>query len=175
MKHLIILFLFLQSLTSQSQNFGDPYTGGLWTINDVKKNMNKKIEEIKKTRAIISSTEKIVNDTLVYFVVDSFDGFVIKMTFNLKQEYSEENYCDFQQIEFDCTPCGNKHLKGIISMNGFRQKSEYIYLSSFLFRTEMTVKYKSENKECLVVTFRYVDLPKKEYKKQYKQLKKKTQ
>lgn len=173
MRLLSLLFLIFHSLTIFCQNFGDTYTSGWETIEGVKKDLNKKLKEAKKERTINSTTEK-KNDTLVFSLQDPYDGFVIKTTFNLKHPDFEESYCDFQQIEFDCTPCGKKHLEEIIKINKFRQKSENVYLSSFLIQTEMTIKYNSGNKDCLVVTYRYVDLPRKEYKKLYRSLKKKT-
>jgi len=173
MRLFLILIIFFCGSTVYCQNFGDTYTGGWETINYVKKDLNKKTKLANKKRIVTSSTD-LFGDTLVFILHDQYDGFVIKTTFNLNQPDLEEKFCDFQQIEFDCTPCGSKHLQEIINMNNFRQKSENVYMSSYSYQTEMTVKYKSESRECLVVMFRHIDTPKKEYKKQYRQLKKKT-
>ena len=173
MRKLTLFYFLLLSSTSFCQNFADIYTGGYETIDYVKKDLNKKIEKAKNTRTINGVIESTINDTLIYVVQDAYDGFTLKMTFNIKQEYYNENFCDFQQIEFDCTPCSNKHFEEIIKQHKFRRKSENVYLSSFLSQTEMTVQYKSEKKECLILTFKYVDLPRKKYKEQYRKLKKK--
>lgn len=174
MRQLSVILLFLCCSTSKSQTFGEIYTNGSWTINAVQRDIDKQIEKAKKNNIIPEGFKNTIGDTLIYIVPYKLDRFTIKMTFNLNEKGTQETYCDFQEYIFDCTPCSQKHLEQFIDYLSLRQKSENIYLSSYLFQTTMTIQYKSESKDCLVLTFRHIDLQKKEYIELYKKLKKKT-
>ncbi len=161
-------------MTIIGQNFGSLYTGGYWSRKDVEKKFDAEIKTGQTNKSISYAAKDTIGDTLKYTIQNNVDNFTTKMTFGLKQEFYEEKFCNYQEYIFDCTPCSQKHLKEIIKGYNFRQKSENVYLSSFLDRTEMTIRYKPGNKDCVILTFKYVDLKKKEYKNEYKKLKKKV-
>lgn len=151
-----------------SQSFGVVFTSGIYTMKDVSKEMEKEIRKGENRKVITQSSNTKIGDTLTYVVQHNTDGFIVKYTFNLKE--NEEEYCDFEQYIFDCSPCSQKHLKEFIKLCEFRKKSDFVYLSNYFYKTEMVVSYKSDNKDCLVLTFKYVDLYKKDFKKIYNSL-----
>lgn len=164
---IIISFLFL-SLMVKSQSFGVVFTSGIYTMKDVTKEMDKEIRKGVNRKVITESFNLKTGDTLIYKVQHNTDGFTVKYTFNLKE--NEEEYCDFEQYIFDCAPCSQKHLKEFVKLCEFRQKSEFVYISNYFYKTEMVVSYKSDSKDCLVLTFKNVDLDKRDYKKIYNNL-----
>ena len=173
MRKLLIVFLFLKFVTTaNAQSFGGLYTSSYWTEKDVQKDIDKEIKKGKNNKTIPAYYKDKMNDTLTYVIQHNVDGFTLKLTFNISD--FENIYCNFQQYTFDCTPCSQKHLAEFIKNYHFRQKTENIYVSNYTFHTEMTVNYKSSNKDCLVITFKYLELEKKDYKELYKSLKKKT-
>ncbi len=171
MRLLSVFLLLLSCLTCNGQNFGAIYTYNYWTAKQVQHNMDKQLEKGKKNGSVPSSLKSSNGDTLTYVVNHKVDAFTLKLTFQLNE--FEEAYCDFQEFSFDCTPCSQKHLKGFMDYYRFRQKEGNVYLSKPSYKTEMTVIYKSDSKDCLTIIFRAVSLPKKEYKTIYKGLNKK--
>jgi hypothetical protein len=168
MKIIIIIFCLFISRILMSQSFGVVFTSGIYTMKDVSKEMDKEIRKGENRKVITQSSNTKIGDTLTYVVQHNTDGFIVKYTFNLKE--NEEEYCDFEQYIFDCSPCSQKHLKEFIKLCEFRKKSDFVYLSNYFYKTEMVVSYKSDRKDCLVLTFKYVDLYKKDFKKIYNSL-----
>ena len=164
---IIISFLFI-SILLKGQSCGVIFTSGLYTIKDVTKEMDKEIRKGVNRKIITESFNVKTGDTLTYKVQQNTDGFTVKYTFNLIE--NEESYCDFEQYIFDCSLCSQKHLKDFIKLCEFRKKSDSVYVSNFFYKTEMVVSYKPGSKDCLVLTFKYVDLYKREYKKIYNNL-----
>ena len=173
MKYPIIILLFFYS-TIKSQTFGGIYTSGYYATKDVQKEMDKAISKGQRKKEISSYNKTINDDTLSYIIQHNADPFVMKVVFNINDTILNEKLCDFQEYIFDCTPCSQKHLKEFIKFYNFREKSNNTYLSEYYLKTEMTVTYKSNDKGCLVITFRHVEMPKKQYKEFYKSLKNKT-
>jgi hypothetical protein len=161
-------------MTASAQTFGEISTSGYDTQKYIEKNLDKQINKGQNKNQISSFRKTINGDTLTYIIQHITDPFRVTMVFNIKDTVLNEKYCGFQEYSFDCTPCSQKHLQEFIKMYRFRQKSENVYLSQYLIRTEMVVTYKSNNKDCLIVTFRTIELPKKQYKELYKSLKKTT-
>jgi hypothetical protein len=168
MKIIIIIFCLFISRILMSQSFGVVFTSGIYTMKDVSKEMDKEIRKGENRKVITQSSNTKIGDTLTYVVQHNTDGFTVKYTFNLKE--NEEEYCDFEKYIFDCSPCSQKHLKEFIKLCEFRKKSDFVYLSNYFYKTEMVVSYKSDSKDCLVLTFKYVDLYKKDFKKIYNSL-----
>jgi hypothetical protein len=172
MKLIIITIFLFNTLTIFSQNFGRLYTE--LPQKSAERFFDRQIKKGQKSKHITFSTKNKVGDTLIYFINENVECFWIKMTFNYKNSSNTRKLCDYQEIFFECPRCAKKHLKEIIKMNNFRQKSENSYLSSFIYSAEMTIKYDSINTNQLRLIFRPVDLPKPEYKEIYKTLKKKN-
>ncbi len=156
------------SLILKSQSFGVVFTSGINTMRDVTREMDKEIRKGVNKKVITQSSNTKIGDTLTYIVQHNTDGFIVKYTFNIKE--NEEEYCDFEQYIFDCGPCSQKHLKEFIKLCEFRQKSDFVYVSNYTYKTEMTVSYKLGTKDCLILTFKNIDLYKREYKKIYTNL-----
>ena len=156
------------SILLQGPSFGVIFTSGIYTIKDVTKEMDKEIRKGLNRKVITESFNVKTGDTLTYKIQHNTDGFAVKYTFNLIE--NEESYCDFEQYIFDCEPCSQKHLKEFIKLCEFRKKSDSVYVSNYFYKTEMVVSYKPGIKDCLVLTFKYVDLYKREYKKIYNNL-----
>jgi hypothetical protein len=164
---LLILFLFI-SIFVYSQSFGVVFTSGIYTKKDVTREMDREIRRGIKNKVISSSSNTIVGDTLIYIVNNNVDGFKIKYTFNSLE--NEEAYCDFEQYLFDCSPCSQKHFKEFINLCHFRKKSESTYISNYFYKTELTVSNQSENKGCLILSFKFLDIRKREHRNMYKKL-----
>ena len=159
-------------MTIKSQSMVSLFTQGFSPIKSVQKDIERGIRKGRKLNGITFDTKNKVGDTVIYVVNNGVDNFTLKFTFNIIEW--ETQYCDFQEYTFDCSPCSQKHLKWFIDSYQFLQKKEDVYISSYSDRTEMTVKYKPDRKDCIMLTFRHLALPKKEYKDLYKSLKKKT-
>jgi hypothetical protein len=171
MTRLIIIFIFsLKSITLSSQYFGRIYID--FPQKYAEKELDKQIKKGLKKKSISFSSKSMNGDTLIYTIKNNAECFIIKMTFNFKNEILEENDCDIQEYIFDCPACSQKHLQEIISEYQFRQKSENVYLSRYFDKMEMTVQYSPTNKDYLILTFKRVDLPEEEFKTLYKKLKK---
>ena len=168
MKTLLLSLSLFVSIFANSQSFGVVFTSGIYTKKDVTREMDREIRRGIKNKAISSSSNSIIGDTLLYIVNNAVDGFKIKYTFNSIE--NEEAYCDFEQYIFDCSPCSQKHFKEFIKLCHFRKKAEFTYISNYFYKTEMTVSYKSENKECLVLSFKFLDVSKREHRNIYKKL-----
>lgn len=168
MKIIIVISCLFFSLTLKSQSFGVVFTSGLNTLRDVTREMDKEIRKGVNKKVITKSFNDKIGDTLSYVIQHNTDGFTVKYTFNIKE--NEEEYCDFEQYIFDCGSCSQKHLKDFIKLCEFRQKSDSIYISNYIYKTEMTVSYKSGTKDCLILTFKNMDLYRREYKKIYNKL-----
>lgn len=164
---IIISFLFISRILV-CQSFGVVFTSGIYSMKDVTKEMNKEIRKGVNKKVITQSSNAKIGDTLTFVVQHNTDGFTVKYTFNLKE--NDEEFCDFEQYMFDCLPCSQKHLKEFIKLCEFRRKSDFVYLSNYFYKTEMVVSNKSDSKDNLVLTFKYVDLDKKDFKKIYNNL-----
>ena len=163
----LVACLFL-SIVAYSQSFGVVFTSGIYTKNDVTKEMDREIRRGIKNKVISSSSNTMNGDTLIYTVHNEVDGFKITYTFNTLE--NEEAYCDFEQYVFDCAPCSQRHLKEFIKLCHFRRKTEGCYISNYFYKTEMTVSFKSENKDCLILSFKFLDVSKREHRTIYKKL-----
>jgi hypothetical protein len=172
MKLIFISIFLFSALTIFSQNFGAIYIE--FSQKSAERYFDNQIKKGQKKKNIEFSTKKINGDTLIYFVQDSVECFSIKMTFNSESPYNTKRLCDYQELSFECPRCAKKHLKEIIDMNNFRQKSDNSYISSFMNSWEMTIQYDSINMNPLRLVFRHFDLSKQEYKELYKTLKKKN-
>lgn len=168
MKTLILGACLFLSIVAHSQSFGVVFTSGIYTKKDVAKEMDREIRRGIKNKVISSSSNTVNGDTLIYTVHNEVDGFKIKYTFNSLE--NEDAYCDFEQYVFDCGHCSQRHFKEFIKLCHFRKKTEFTYISNYFYKTEMTVSYKSENKECLVLSFKFLDVSKREHKTIYKKL-----
>jgi len=164
---IIISFLFI-SILLKGQSFGVIFTSGIYTLKDVTKEMDKEIRKGLNKKVITQSFNNKIADTLTYRVEHNTDGFTVKYTFNIKE--NEDEYCDFEQYIFDCGQCSQKHLKDFIKLCEFRKKTDSVYMSNYFYKTEMALSYKPDSKDCLVLTFKYIDLFKREYKKIYNNL-----
>lgn len=167
-KIIILIFLLAYAFASRSQNIFYISTFGAYSKKDLKRDILKDIKRVDKSNVSTSLREEA--DTLIYNIHDSLNGYEVKFTFNIKQEYSDNVYCDYQVFNFDCTPCSQKILKTFIKMHGFRKLSENKYLSNYSLKSEMRVIYKNGSNGCISLEFRYVDKPKKEYKALYNSL-----
>jgi hypothetical protein len=172
MKFIFISIFLFCSITIFSQNFGRIYIE--LPQKSAERFFDKQIQKGQKKRNITFSAKSIVGDTLIYNIQDSVECFSIKMGFSSENQTNTTKLCDYQEILFECPRCAKNHLKEIIKMNNFRQKSENSYLSSYFYSTEMTIQYDSIKMNPIRLIFRPVDLPKKEYKNLYKKLKKKN-
>lgn len=168
MKSFITIILLLSTLTYNAQDFGTLYTSGVWTKQDVEKDIDKQIAKLNRNKNLTSTLKTNNGDTLSYFIQDSINGFTLKTTFNIKN--SDELYCDFQEFTFDCTPCSQKALKCFLTGYGFRLEQNNDYISKYFMKTKMTIIYKSGNKNCMTISFRHFPMPKKEHKGLYKKL-----
>ena len=166
----IIILLFICTLTAKSQSIFTISTFGAYSKKDIQKDLRKEIKKVTKKNIPNSLVESTNGDTLTYNIHDSINGYELKFTFKIKQEYVDNVYCDYQNYIFDCTPCSQKALKEVIKSYGFRKQSENIYLSNYLWKTEMTVVYKNGTSGCLNIEFRHVNKTKKEYKAIYNAL-----
>lgn len=170
---LIFISIFLFSATTIfSQNFGRIFIE--LPQKSAERFYDTQIKKGLKKGKITFSTKSIVGDTLVYYIQDSVECLSIKMIFNSENQTNTTKLCDYQEILFECPRCAKYHLKEIIKMNNFRQKSENSYLSSFFYSTELTIQYDSICMNPIRLIYRPLDLPKSEYKELYKKLKKKN-
>jgi len=172
MKLIFISIFLFSTLTIFSQNFGKLFIE--LPQKSAERFFDKQIKKGQKKKNITFSTKNIVGDTLIYYIQDSVECFSIKMTFNSENQKNTKKVCNYQEILFECPRCAKKHLKEIIDMNNFRQKSDNSYISSFLYSTEMTIQFDSINRNPQRLIFRHFDLPEPEYKELYKTLKKKN-
>jgi len=168
MKTIFLGACLFVSIVSYSQSFGVVFTSGIYTKKDVTREMDREIRRGIKNKAITSSSNSVIGDTLLYIVNNAVDGFKIKYTFNSIE--NEEAYCDFEQYVFDCATCSQRHLKEFIKLCHFRKKTEGCYISNYFYKTEMTVSFKSENKDCLILSFKFMDVSKREHRTIYKKL-----
>ena len=171
MKLIFISIFLFSTLTTFSQNFCATFIE--FSQKSAERYFDNQIKKGHKKEKITFSTKRIVGDTLIYYVQDSVECFSIKMTFKSKYQSNTKKFCNYQEILFECPRCAEYHLKEIIKINNFRQKSENSYLSSFLYSTELTIQYDSINMNPKKLIYRPVVLPKSEYKELYKTLKKK--
>ena len=171
-KNLIIIILLFNVYSINAQTFGGIYTSGYETQKYIEKDLNKQIKKGQKKNEIDSSYKKINGDTLIYVIQHKTDPFTIKMIFNIKDSLLEEDYCGIQEYIFDCTPCSEKHLKEFIDNNNFLKVAENNYMSPYYLKTKMIVSYRAGNKNCVIVTFKNLEMPKKKYKELYQSLNK---
>jgi hypothetical protein len=171
MKTFAICILLIQCFNTHAQRFGAVYTSGYVTRKLIERSMDKEIKTGQDKSAIPSFSKKINGDTLFYRINHDVDPFSVMMVFNIKDSFSNKMYCGFQEYSFDCTPCSQTHLKELISAYNFRIKAENVYWSKPIMRTEMTITYKSDNKDCLIVRFSHLKMAKRKYKAVYKSLK----
>ena len=139
-------------------------------MKSIEKDMDKEIGKGTKNGTITSFNKSTNSDTLTYFIQHKTDPFSIKFTFKY-DSLAEEKYCDFIQVHFDCSPCAQKHVDEYIKWYKFKKQSADTYISSPSWRTEMKVKYESDNKNCILLQLRCIDLPKKQLKELYTSLK----
>ena len=166
---LTITLFFLLSFT-YGQSFDFFSASGIQTQKSIEKNMDKEIIKGTKNGTITSFNKSTNSDTLAYFIQHTTDPFSIKFTFKY-DSLAEERYCEFIQVHFDCSPCAQKHVDELIKMYKFKKKSTDIYISSPSWKTEMIVKYETDNKNCILLQLRCMDMPKKQRKELYKRLK----
>ncbi len=172
MRQFLFLILFLSNLNIIGQTFGDINTSGYETLKDIEKELDKQILKAYDKKEISNSIKKIIGDTLVYSINHKTDPFTVTAVFNIEDSISGDKYCGFQEYNFDCTPCSQKHSKDFIRIWKFREQSPNIYLSQYFLKSKMIVTYKSDNKDCIIVTFIHIEMSKKKYKELYKSLKK---
>lgn len=168
MKYTFFLFFLINVLVIKSQSFGVVFTSGIWTTKNIERELDKEIRKGIKNNVIQQSSKINNGDTLIYNIKHQTDGFTSKYTFNIKDE--DVSYCDFEQYIFDCAPCSQKHLKDFIALCDFRKKSDTVYISNYSYKTEMTLSYRSNTKDYLILTFRNSDLSKRNFKKIHRKL-----
>ena len=175
MKVILSLIILFSCLTSRSQILGaiGVYTGGYWEQKDVEKYVEREVEKGVRHKTVSSLQKKFDHDTLIYFIDKINDSFTIKFTFNCIDSTRNQRFCDYQEYIFDCSQCSQAHLKNIIYVSNFIPINDSTYLSTYLEKSKMLVKYKNNNKDCMTLKLRTVDLDKEEYKELYKSLKKK--
>jgi hypothetical protein len=175
MKRLSIFFLLFIASSCFGQRFGTVYTGAYYSKKQVERRMDKQIEVGKLNGSIVYSSKQLYGtspssdidsadrnqDTLAYIVRSNTYSFTMKLSFHtLKQGRA---YCDFQQIVFDCT-CGEEALKETVKSHGFKAINKETYLSSWIWKTELTVSHNSESLQCLTFTYRTTTKTKDEFK-----------
>ena len=170
MRYLLALFFSIPALSINAQNLGFANIG--YTQETFEKFIDKEIRQGKNDNAITFSSKTMKGDTLIYIVRNNAECFTSKSTFNYTDTLLNEKQGDYQEFIFDCTACAEKHLKELIGLYNMRKEAEGLYLSSYLYSMQMVLQPSSKNPDRIVMTFRKVDMPKKEYKKRYKILKK---
>ncbi|PCI96708.1 MAG: hypothetical protein COB15_09385 [Flavobacteriales bacterium] len=171
MKKLIFILIILSSLISNGQDIGAIYTTGTRTKEYVKDYIQKEIDKgwfSNDTTSVINETE----DSLIYHVKSTLYKFTLKMTFNLTDD-KKLYHCDYQEYIFDCEDWSIKNfdrLKSYLKHYGFKQINENTYLSTYHWKTKLTIKYKAGIKGCLSLKFSHDDKSKKEYKTYHKSL-----
>lgn len=159
-------------LKFHAQYFGMVYTGGYWDKKSVEKDIGNELKKAQKRNTLFSVNKFQNGDTLIYKISQSNDEITIKLTFNLN-EYGY-SYCDFQQDFFNTDSSYQAQLKDIVSLHGFLHRKENSYISKTFYRTELLQKDSTKQKEEYVLTFKYVNIPRKDYKALYKQLKRES-
>ena len=82
--------------------------------------------------------------------------------------YSDDLYCEFEQITFSCDSCALKHVEEALGNKKYKWKKtgEDKYLSSYKWQTELTLDYYDQTFP-KSITYRFLDKSKKEYVKLY--------
>lgn len=166
----IVFFSFF--LNVHAQYFDMIYTGGYWDKKGVEKDIGSAIRKAQKRNSIFSLNKYENGDTLIYKIAQAHDEITIKLTFNLN-EYGYL-YCDFQQDIFNTDSSYQSQLKEIKSLHGFLYRKENSYISQTLYRTELLLQDSTKRKDEFVLSFKYVNIPRKDYKALYKQLKRES-
>jgi len=174
LKHLYILIISLAFLSAYGQGFGEINTSGLEKQKKIEKSLDKQIRKGVKNKSISASFKKVNGDTLTYIIQHRTDPLTVKMVFNIYDSITKEKYCGLQEYFFDCSPCGQKHLKEMKQYTGFIQTSDSTFISAPYLQTEMQITNRNGFKDCLIIKFKHIDMPYKEYKEHYRKLKKKT-
>ncbi|MGB0887082.1 MAG: hypothetical protein ACPGSL_03070 [Vicingaceae bacterium] len=167
----IILLLLLVGFNGFGQDFGDLYTKGNLTKNDVLERIGKDIEKGRFEKGI-PPIFKEVGNMLVFEVESTYYKFTLKMTFNLTID-SVTYYCDFVQYIFHCEDWSIKNfkqLKSFFSFYDFRKINKNQYLSNSNFKTVLDIEYNPNDISCLTFTYSHFDteMTKKEYKNYHK-------
>ena len=164
---LIISFLLFFGVNGFGQDFGDLYTKGTLTKNDVLERIGKDIEKGRFYKGI-PSVLKEDGDILIFKVESTYYKFTLKITFNLTTD-SVSYYCDFVQYTFHCEDWSIKkvmQLKSFFSFYDFRKINKNQYLSKSHFKTILDIEYNPKDLSCLIFTYSHfnTDMTKKEYK-----------
>jgi hypothetical protein len=163
MKKIFLLF-FLFPFVSEGQVL-DFFTG-VTNHKDAIKSFEKQIRKNPEDSIIYTDTK----DTLFFKEISKLQTITIKLTFKYWDTYLEDYYCDYQEIRFTCGDCSNEQLKDMIRIGKKKKISDSKYVTRDICQTEIEVIKDLPGEECLIMRFRYIDKPRKEYKEWYKSL-----
>ncbi len=167
MKTLTLIFA-LFCLTTKSQDYCIIYVGSSDTT-QVKQLINYQVKAAKKRQMVDSISYSISSDTLFARLHSDTYGITYKFTFN--RDLYNKKRCDYQEVIYDCSPCSIGYLEDYMKFYKFKKTSKETYLSKLPYKCEMTVFQTKENKSCMTLKFKYVNLTEKKYKLLYKSLK----
>ena len=108
-------------------------------------------------------------DTLI-IKIEGPETILFKYTFHI-----EDIYCDYQTVEYSCDECSEKHIAEILSAKfcGWKKTNQNKFMSNYSTQTEMEIQ--SKDSSCKMIIYKYIDLPKKEYKRIYHSIKNKDE
>jgi len=158
MKKLILFFLFIPVISNgQILNIFTKY----YFRNEIIRMYSK---DCKKNNYELSIHDN--RDTLV-IEVKGVERIILKCTF-----HSWDKTCDYQELRFFCNPCVETHKADILGYKPCRWKkiSENRYLSKYSSQTEMEILTQKTLDPCLIVIFKFIDEPRKKYRKRYNSL-----
>ena len=152
----IIVFLsLLFPLFLHGQHIG-PYVNR-YNKNQVVKKIEKGIQ--RNTSQTIKISLEEVGDTLYYRVSENELTTIIKMTFNLKN-----NYCDYQEIVTTCGECAEKRGKSLFSRFKWYRISDTKYVSRYNRKMMLVFIDNPSSDFCNIIKFQYNSMTEMEYK-----------
>ncbi|OFY51031.1 MAG: hypothetical protein A2W85_05345 [Bacteroidetes bacterium GWF2_41_31] len=154
MKIIVFLTLFFPMFL-HGQRIG-PYVNR-YSKNQVVKKIEKGIQ--RNTSQTIKINLEEVGDTLNYRVTENELTTVIKMTFNLKN-----NYCDYQEISTTCGECAEKRGKSLFSRFKWYRISDTKYVSRYYRKIMLELIDNPPSDFCNTIKFQYNSMTEMEYK-----------
>ncbi|MBU3926851.1 MAG: hypothetical protein KKB74_03520 [Bacteroidetes bacterium] len=154
MKKIIFLTLFFP-LFLHGQHIG-PYVNR-YTKNQVLKRLEKGIQ--KKASPTIKYRLEEVGDTLYYSVTENELTTIIKMTFNL-----ENNYCDYEEVTTTCGECAEKRKIALFHFLKLYKISDTKYVSRYTRKMLVEIIDNPHSDYCNTIKFQYNTMTEIEYK-----------
>jgi hypothetical protein len=164
MKHaLILLCLCLLGGKLQSQGTLELFNS-YNTERDVKKSLRKSLH-------ISDSAMHYSGDTLIVLARNDVQTAILKFLFVYEADI-DEKYCQWQEILFDCNPCGQQYIDGVLHSKSykFRKLADNRYLSSYFWKWELQVVQHNNSPYCLSLIVTTPTMSKREYKALHKTL-----